>query len=149
MHSPQPHTAWPLHPCSLLPVLPAPPPPSPRRGAVLSGSLKPCLYCQRTCRHLPPLEHLVLSCWARTENCTIGSPMNCYFWTRDKHTALYGLYLQSVPRQGWDFYLLSVESESFWCFNAHNVKTDIIYMSVGDPACKGLCVNWLLRWWGA
>lgn len=56
-------------------------PPTPR-------SLKPCLYCQRTSRHLPLLEHLVLSCWARTENSTIWSLMNCYFEARDKHTAL-------------------------------------------------------------
>lgn len=59
-----------------------------RKGAVLSGSLKPCLYCQRTCRHLPPLEHLVPSCWAWTENSTIRSPMNCCFQARDKHAAL-------------------------------------------------------------
>lgn len=55
---------------------------SPRKGAVLSGSLKPRLYCQRTCRHLPPLEHLVPSCWSWTENSTIRSPMNCRFRPR-------------------------------------------------------------------
>lgn len=59
-----------------------PSPLSPRKGVVLSGSLKPCLYCQRTSRHLPPLEHLVPSCWAWTENSTIRSPMNCCFRAR-------------------------------------------------------------------
>lgn len=66
-----------------------------RKGAVLSGSLKPCLYCQRSCRHLPPLEHLVPSCWVWTENSTIWSLKNCYFWELDKHVALYRLSLQS------------------------------------------------------
>lgn len=73
-----------------------------RRGAVLSGSLKPCLYCQRTYRHLPPLEHLVLSCWAWTENSTIGSLMNCYLWT-GINTLLCRDYLSNLRRQSSDF----------------------------------------------
>lgn len=87
--SPLTHTqSYPPPPPQLL-VLPISPTSSPpRSGAASSRNSKPCLYCQRTCRHLPPLEHLVLSCWVWTENSTIGSPMNSYFRTGHKHTAL-------------------------------------------------------------
>lgn len=76
------YTLWPLHPRPRSLYSPCP-----CLTPLSSGSLKPCLYCQRACWHLPPLEHLVL-CWLPTENSTIESLMNCYFWTRDKHTAL-------------------------------------------------------------
>lgn len=98
------HCVWPLQPrpCFLEPQQPFLCSGPLRRGGVLSGSLKPCLYCQRSCQHLPPLEHLVPSCWLWTENCTIGSPMNCYFWERDKHVALYRLSL-NLKKLSWDF----------------------------------------------
>lgn len=79
-----------------------------RKGAVLSGILKPCLYCQRSCQHLPPLEHLVPSCWLWTENSTIWSLMNCYFWDLDKHIALYRLSLQSEEAELRFFFLFLV-----------------------------------------
>lgn len=86
------------------PSTPSPAPCTPRSPHLMPSEERSCiereletmLVLSKDCRHLPPLEHLVLSCWAWTENSTIGSLMNCYFWTRDKHTALYGLSLQSV-----------------------------------------------------
>lgn len=116
------HTTSPCHtvsdPSTFSPVPPIPPPPVPpcslRKGAVLSGILKPCLYCQRSCQHLPPLEHLVPSCWVWTENSTIWSLKNCYFWDLYKHIALYRLSLQSEEAELRFFFYLSIT-----CFIVH------------------------------